>query len=43
MKDENVYDKHPSTTDHGIMSFFNDIGKLEEGKYVLVYGQLVKQ
>jgi hypothetical protein len=42
-KDGNAYRESPSNASHGIMSFFNDISRLEEGTYIFQNGQWVKQ
>ena len=42
-KDRNSYTEDPKKTDHGIMTFLNNISQMEEGVYVIVNGQWVKQ
>ena len=43
VKDGNSYNEDASNSDHGIMSFFNNIQNLAEGTYIFQNGQWVKE
>ncbi|MBB2147396.1 hypothetical protein [Pedobacter gandavensis] len=42
-KDGNSYNEDSNKTDHSIMTFINDIGNMQEGKYMLINGKWVLQ